>query len=67
MNSSAADFTISSSAEQFNIQSNSNFKDAEFYSEKYHMADLYSKHEDEPDLIASFYIGTMATLMKKII
>ncbi|CAM3551716.1 hypothetical protein LL966_05525 [Flavobacterium chungbukense] len=57
MNSFTADSAISNSAEQYNIQSNSNFRDAEFYSEKYHLAtlaDLYSKQEDEPDFDCEF-------------
>jgi len=57
MNSFTPDSAIFNSAEQFNIQSNSNFSDPEFYSEKYHLAivaDLYSKHEDEPDFDCEF-------------
>lgn len=68
MNSSAADFAVFISAEQHNIQSNSNLRDIKFCYEKYHMAalaDLYTKHEDEPDFDCEFLYGIDGNLDKK--
>ncbi|MFB9080106.1 hypothetical protein ACFFLS_12565 [Flavobacterium procerum] len=68
MNSYAADSAISSSAEQYNIRSNSNFRDAEFCSEKYHiaaLAGLYAKDEDEPDFDCEFLLGIHGSFDEK--
>ncbi|KFF02882.1 hypothetical protein [Flavobacterium reichenbachii] len=60
MNSQTTTSYVINSVERFNTPSDTNFKNAETYSEKHQttIADLYYKYEDEPDFDCEFLINS---------